>query len=212
VRATVTRKAHWPARETPSGGVGDGAAGGVPFRLGDRRAFPSHRAQDVLGGADGVMQLQAGETARDQIDLPWSQQYFAQLGLVLGATYRSAAVLADDSTADIGTEYVPTSKPGHRMPHLWLTEHRSALDAVGEWFTLFTPDPRRVGAADHRTVAHADRDIGPCRSRHRPVRHQPTGSTARSTGRLHRWLLARRPPRDSALRHALTIITRSAST
>ncbi|HEY3607843.1 MAG TPA: FAD-dependent monooxygenase [Pseudonocardiaceae bacterium] len=87
-------------------------------------------------------QLQAGETAQDQIERPWSDQYFAQLGLVLGATYHSAAVLTDDSTPpDIGTEYVPTAKPGHRMPHLWLTENRSTLDAIGEWFTLFTPDP-----------------------------------------------------------------------
>jgi 2-polyprenyl-6-methoxyphenol hydroxylase-like FAD-dependent oxidoreductase len=87
-------------------------------------------------------QLQAGETAQDQIERPWSQQYFAQLGLVLGATYRSTAVLTDDSTRpDTGTEYVPTAKPGHRMPHLWLTENRSTLDAVGEWFTLFTPSP-----------------------------------------------------------------------
>ncbi len=90
-------------------------------------------------------QLQAGETAQDHIELPWSEQYFAQLGLVLGATYHSAAVLTDDSTAPdlstIDTEYVPTAKPGHRMPHLWLTENRSTLDAIGEWFTLFTPDP-----------------------------------------------------------------------
>jgi 2-polyprenyl-6-methoxyphenol hydroxylase-like FAD-dependent oxidoreductase len=90
-------------------------------------------------------QLQAGETAQDHIELPWSEQYFAQLGLVLGATYHSTAVLTDDSTAPdlstIDTEYVPTAEPGHRMPHLWLTENRSTLDAIGEWFTLFTPDP-----------------------------------------------------------------------
>jgi putative polyketide hydroxylase len=27
------------------------------------------------------------------------------------------------------------------MPHLWLDDGRSTLDALGEWFTLFTPDP-----------------------------------------------------------------------
>lgn len=60
---------------------------------------------------------------------------------MLGATYRSAAVLTPPDVSDIGTDYVPTAKPGHRMPHLWLTENRSTLDAVGEWFTLFIPDP-----------------------------------------------------------------------
>ncbi|MGF1432613.1 hypothetical protein ACQRUO_39745, partial [Kitasatospora sp. LaBMicrA B282] len=41
---------------------------------------------------------------------------------------------------DIGTDYVPTTQPGHRMPHLWLTPDRSTLDALGEWFTVLTPD------------------------------------------------------------------------
>lgn len=68
------------------------------------------------------------------------------LGLVFGVTYDSGAVLADGTTppelSDVGTDYVPTAEPGHRMPHLWLTHNRSTLDAFGEWFTLLTPDPR----------------------------------------------------------------------
>jgi hypothetical protein len=37
-------------------------------------------------------QLQAGETAPAQIELPWSDRYFAQLGLVLGVAYHSDAM------------------------------------------------------------------------------------------------------------------------
>ncbi|MFI9252638.1 FAD-dependent monooxygenase [Streptomyces sp. NPDC053069] len=126
-------------------------------------------------------QLQAGGKAAHRVELPWSDRYFAQLGLVLGVTYRSTAVLTDDHTrpeppvdprvhassradADLATDahpatnprsdaeavpgmealpatdYVPTPQPGHRMPHLPLTPGRSTLDALGEWFTLFTPD------------------------------------------------------------------------
>lgn len=89
-------------------------------------------------------QLRTGEAPPAQIELPWSDQYFAQLGLVLGAAYRSGAVLAEGTTptelSDVGTDYVPTAEPGHRMPHLWLTHGRSTLDAFGEWFTLLTPD------------------------------------------------------------------------
>ncbi|MEV0991474.1 FAD-dependent monooxygenase [Streptomyces sp. NPDC049949] len=108
-------------------------------------------------------QLRGGAPERDRIELPWSERYFAQLGLVLGAAYRSAAVLDGDGTrpepprpasetgtdmdadadADAGTDYVPTPRPGHRMPHLWLADGRSTLDACGEWFTLLTPDPAR---------------------------------------------------------------------
>ncbi|MEI5102595.1 FAD-dependent monooxygenase [Streptomyces sp. PmtG] len=93
-------------------------------------------------------QLKAGEAASAPVELPWSDRYFAQLGLVLGVAYRSAAVRADgpappkpSAPSEPSTDYVPTAAPGHRMPHLWLADGRSTLDACGEWFTLFTPDP-----------------------------------------------------------------------
>jgi putative polyketide hydroxylase len=84
-------------------------------------------------------QLQEGKNGKDGedgsvIELPWSDQYFAQLGLVLGVAYGSDA-------AEPGTDYVPTTLPGHRMPHVDLGSDRSTLDAIGEWFTLFTDDP-----------------------------------------------------------------------
>ncbi|MCD9141266.1 FAD-dependent monooxygenase [Streptomyces albireticuli] len=43
-------------------------------------------------------QLRSGETVPSHVELPWSKGFFAQLGLVLGAVYRSGAVLAGDST------------------------------------------------------------------------------------------------------------------
>ncbi|MFI1829808.1 FAD-dependent monooxygenase [Streptomyces sp. NPDC020412] len=91
-------------------------------------------------------QLTDRATAPDTLELPWSEQYFAQLGLVLGVVYRSDAVLPDDGDDDAprrtpGTDYVPSAAPGHRMPHFWLARDRSTVDAVGAWFTVFTPDP-----------------------------------------------------------------------
>jgi 2-polyprenyl-6-methoxyphenol hydroxylase-like FAD-dependent oxidoreductase len=70
----------------------------------------------------------AQQARRDgAVALPWSDRYFDQLDQVLGYRYESAAVLSD----------------GGRLPHAWLSEGRSTLDVVGEWFTLFTPDPRQ---------------------------------------------------------------------
>ncbi|MEZ0112857.1 putative polyketide hydroxylase [Catenulispora sp. EB89] len=80
-----------------------------------------------------VEQLASGD-ADGEIELPWSEHYFAQLGLVLGVAYGSEA-------AEPGTDYVPNTSPGHRMPHVDLGGGRSTVDAVGEWFTLFTEDP-----------------------------------------------------------------------
>ncbi|MFI1767166.1 FAD-dependent monooxygenase [Streptomyces sp. NPDC020800] len=106
-------------------------------------------------------QLRSGEAESARVELPWSERFFAQLGLVLGVAYRSQAVLTDSSpspapsdtstdtgtgtgtsaSTDTSTDYVPTAEPGRRMPHLWLAHDRSTLDAFGEWFTLLTPDP-----------------------------------------------------------------------
>jgi 2-polyprenyl-6-methoxyphenol hydroxylase-like FAD-dependent oxidoreductase len=103
-------------------------------------------------------QLRAGD-ASAEIERPWSDRYFAQLDLVLGVTYRSAAVVAENGAApepsdepsdDPGTDYVPTADPGRRLPHLWLAPDRSTLDALGEWFTLFTPAP--AAWAQHATA------------------------------------------------------------
>ncbi|QLY28352.1 FAD-dependent monooxygenase [Nocardia huaxiensis] len=89
-------------------------------------------------------------TAGCQVEIPWSERFFDQLDLILGVTYESVAVLPEDSPAHPGESAAavvqpdhaaPVAAPGHRMPHLWLTPDRSTLDACGEWFTLFTPDP-----------------------------------------------------------------------
>lgn len=88
-------------------------------------------------------QPRTGESAPAHVELPWSEQYFAQLGLVLGVTYRSDAVLAGvgPPPEPPGATYVPGTDPGCRMPHLWLTRDRSTLDTFGEWFTVLTPAP-----------------------------------------------------------------------
>jgi 2,4-dichlorophenol 6-monooxygenase len=72
------------------------------------------------------------------------QDHFDMLGLHLGVRYESGALVPDGSAAPTATnpvrDYVPTSRPGSRLPHAWI-EHagarRSLLDLVGsEGFTL----------------------------------------------------------------------------
>lgn len=154
-------------------------------------------------------QLRASEAVPAPIELPWSDRYFAQLGLVLGVTYHSDAVLTDGGTppepSDTRTDYVPTAEPGHRMPHLWLTPDRSTLDTVGEWFTLLTPDPvtweqqsTAPGALriERLPDEHADRwGLSP----HGALLVRPDGHIGA------RW--RDRPPSDATLHHALTAIT-----
>lgn len=164
-------------------------------------------------------QLRSGAAAARQVELPWSEQYFAQLGLVLGVVYRSDAVLAEAAaTSATGTDYIPAALPGHRLPHLWLDAAdallpaeatakgaRSTLDTLGEWFTLLTPDP--AGWAQSTTAwpvriealpdQHPDLgELGP----HGALLVRPDGHIAA------RW---RNRPAGDTLQDALTTITGS---
>ncbi|MEU6348790.1 FAD-dependent monooxygenase [Streptomyces sp. NPDC047072] len=147
-------------------------------------------------------QLRAGDVSAP-VELPWSERYFAQLGLVLGVSYRSTAVFGAGGSGETGTEYVPTAQPGHRVPHLWLGGGRSTLDAFGEWFTLLTADAGHWGQL---TVGD-----WPLRVECLPEEHAlglpPQGALlVRPDGHVAaRW--DERPPADTALRDALGALT-----
>ncbi|MGW0911520.1 FAD-dependent monooxygenase [Streptomyces sp. NPDC002784] len=185
----------------------------------ERERVPvAHRTlAQAVANAQLLFQVQArrqeqsasGAAPSEQIELPWSERYFAQLGLVLGVAYDSGAVLPDGSAPpepdDEGTEYVPTTRPGHRMPHLWLAPERSTLDTFGEWFTLLTPDPAAwAGQLAPPWPLRVERlpaglgDLGP----HGALLVRPDGHVGA------RWPVG--PPGDRALREALTAITGTA--
>ena len=59
----------------------------------------------------------------------------------------SDAIVADGSVApeieDTVAQYVPTARPGHRAPHLWLDDDKtvSTLDSFGASMTALTGSP-----------------------------------------------------------------------
>ena len=86
---------------------------------------------------------QAQPTLSTQEVLKETRRYGNQLGLELGAVYASPAIVSDGTSApevqDPYTDYVPTGRPGHRAPHVWLRkgdDTLSTLDLVGPEFTL----------------------------------------------------------------------------
>ncbi|WP_371675006.1 FAD-dependent monooxygenase [Streptomyces sp. NBC_01276] len=199
-----------------------------------RTVANTRRALDVQGRRR-EQRTAGGPAARPgEVELPWSEGFFAQLGLVLGVAYRSGAVLGGDGTApdaddvatgdtdgghthdaddtddadgadDADTHYVPTAEPGHRMPHLWLTRDRSTLDAFGPWFTLLTADP----ALWARQIAPSwPLRIEPLRGEHaQRCGLAPHGALlVRPDGHIGaRW--RGRPPSATSLHDALTTIT-----
>jgi 2,4-dichlorophenol 6-monooxygenase len=61
-------------------------------------------------------------------------EHFDMLGLQIGFTYEQGAILPDGSekpaVANPVREFVPSSRPGARLPHGWLGEG-SSLDLIG---------------------------------------------------------------------------------
>lgn len=75
-------------------------------------------------------------------------EYFNELGLIFGASYESTAVVPDGSrevqTLNRVTDYTPTARPGHRVPHLWFIKNDwsrvSTTDLIGPFMLLLCGD------------------------------------------------------------------------
>jgi 2-polyprenyl-6-methoxyphenol hydroxylase-like FAD-dependent oxidoreductase len=92
---------------------------------------------------DSVMS-DPGSRARLRSAIAGQQDHFDMLGLHLGASYETGAVVPDGSSLPAAQnpvrDHIPTSRPGSRLPHAWI-EHggrrRSVLDLVAtNGFTL----------------------------------------------------------------------------
>lgn len=112
---------------------------------------------------------QARKALGEQIHLAVSPE-FNSLGLVLGYEYAGSPVIAHDDEPAIepekdSTVYVPTTRPGARLPHKWLADGRSLYDALGTGLTLITfgdHDPEALAeAARTRGVPLTHVDLGP---------------------------------------------------
>jgi 2,4-dichlorophenol 6-monooxygenase len=83
--------------------------------------------------------------------------HFDLLGLQLGHSYSGALVVADGTTAEMldepARDYVPSTRPGGRLPHAWLADGRSTLDLVDVRVpTLLVREAAIVGDTDRRCL------------------------------------------------------------
>jgi 2-polyprenyl-6-methoxyphenol hydroxylase-like FAD-dependent oxidoreductase len=87
-----------------------------------------------------------GEAARTRIGAALERSLHSEwnsLGIDLGYRYDPSPIIVPDgspTTADDPSDYVPTSRPGHRAPHAWLADGRSILDLFGRGFVLLRID------------------------------------------------------------------------
>jgi len=104
-----------------------------------------------VGGTDYSLVLAdgpEGEVARERIGDALSaglKPEWKSLGIVLGYRYENSPVIVPDGVPpppDDPSDYIPTARPGHRVPHAWLPDGRSTLDLFTQGYTLL-----RLGAA-----------------------------------------------------------------
>jgi putative polyketide hydroxylase len=91
-----------------------------------------------------------GERALLNAAQPGRPESFSNEGQVLGIAYQSAAVVPDGTAspevADPVADYIPTARPGHRAPHVWLEragKRMSSLDLFDTTFVLLAGPANR---------------------------------------------------------------------
>ncbi|MET8006947.1 FAD-dependent oxidoreductase [Nonomuraea glycinis] len=123
----------------------------------ERRPIAARTVDESLTNALITFQMMEGRLSmREAVDQQAGRRSCE--GLVLGFGYDSAAVIPDGTPApapgDPYRVYVPSARPGHRAPHVWLTGPDgpvSTLDLLGPCFTLLTANPSWSSAA-HATT------------------------------------------------------------
>lgn len=111
----------------------------------ERRPIAARTVDESLTNALITLRMMQGQLSMGQAIEQQAERRSSE-GLILGFRYESAAVVPDGTPdpapADPYRTYVPTARPGHRAPHVWLTSREgrvSTLDLLGPAFTLMTP-------------------------------------------------------------------------
>jgi 2-polyprenyl-6-methoxyphenol hydroxylase-like FAD-dependent oxidoreductase len=82
-----------------------------------------------------------GEEVRSRLKglIESQEKLIVSSGTLLGYRYNNSGIVISDGSPepeDHPRNYVPTARPGHRAPHLWLDDGSSILDHFGAGFTL----------------------------------------------------------------------------
>ena len=106
-------------------------------------------AADCFDQLNSVMQYgdildedsERAEKLREELSCNLKEQdkLIASSGTLLGYRYNNSSIIIPDDTEetiDNPRKYIPTARPGHRAPHIWLEEGVSIYDKFGKNFTL----------------------------------------------------------------------------
>lgn len=117
----------------------------------------------IPSGPEVAEESEAGAALRrkigDYIYANGFQQEYESDGVIFGYHYEGSPIIsteAGDPPPTTIEHYIPTSRPGHRAPHMWLNGNQSTIDLFGRGFVLlYSPgsDPRTLcDAAGQRSI------------------------------------------------------------
>jgi 2-polyprenyl-6-methoxyphenol hydroxylase-like FAD-dependent oxidoreductase len=125
----------------------------------ERRPVAQRNADVSLANAmrlnEVYQALATGDRAAIAAAIANQAEHFDMLGLQLGFTYESGALVAEEDSVSRSTvrEYRPDARPGARVPHAWVRRDGvrvSSLDVCGyEGFTLITGPNGRAWREAH---------------------------------------------------------------
>lgn len=115
----------------------------------------------------------AGDAARARLKelIVRQEKLIVSSGTLLGYRYEGSDIVVADGTPeppDHPRDYLPTARPGHRAPHLWLDGGDSILDRFGSGFTLLA-----LGDAAATAPADAAPFLDAARARGLPLKLAP---------------------------------------
>jgi 2-polyprenyl-6-methoxyphenol hydroxylase-like FAD-dependent oxidoreductase len=120
------------------------------------RAFEARRVWRDLCATEGSAVLNSNDReARNRLGQVWLDEHrkgASLAGIILGYRYLSSPIIAheeDDDGADQASyDYIPTTRPGARLPQLWLKDGSAVQDHLRSGYALITSAPGAAGALE----------------------------------------------------------------
>ena len=128
------------------------------------RAFDARRVwRDLCAAECSAVMTSNDQVARQRLAQVWLDEHrkgASLAGIILGYRYLKSPIIVyedDDNGADQASyDYIPTTRPGARLPHLWLTDGSAVQDHAGSGYALITCAPR---AAVSKSLCEAFRSL-----------------------------------------------------
>lgn len=128
------------------------------------RAFDARRVwRDLCAAECSAVMTSNDQVARQRLAQVWLDEHrkgASLAGIILGYRYLKSPIIVyeeeDDGADQASYDYIPTTRPGARLPHLWLKDGSAVQDHLRGGYALITCAPR---TAESESLCEAFRSL-----------------------------------------------------